>query len=183
MTVIVRRGPDGTHAWSPQRYARTQPAESPVRHQRQECRAAILLQIQRDRAAARRQGLTGQPRAARQPSFGHTGMHWQHRAGLRTGYALPPPSNRQAGSEESAVPYDPTVGGMRRGEGGTVGDVSVAEVAQGVRRLLAAVDSGALSCSAAHRNRLQGAVVALEALVGERVTGRQAPDGGTASPD
>jgi hypothetical protein len=35
-----------------------------------------------------------------------------------------------------------------------------------LRAVLAAIDAGELSCSAAYRNRLQGAVVALEALQG-----------------
>jgi hypothetical protein len=33
-----------------------------------------------------------------------------------------------------------------------------------LRAVLAAIDAGELSCSAAYRNRLQGAVVALESL-------------------
>lgn len=52
------------------------------------------------------------------------------------------------------------------GEGGTVDDRTVAEAAEGVRALLAAVEAGELTCSAAYRNRLQGAVVALESLSG-----------------
>lgn len=48
------------------------------------------------------------------------------------------------------------------GAGGSVGDRTVAEAAASMRRLLAAIDSGELSCSPAYRNRLQGAVVALE---------------------
>lgn len=52
------------------------------------------------------------------------------------------------------------------GEGGSVGDKTVAEVAVSMRRLLAAIEAGELSCSAAYRNRLQGAVVTLEALAG-----------------
>lgn len=50
------------------------------------------------------------------------------------------------------------------GRGGSVDDRTVAEAADGVRRILAAIDAGELSCSAAYRNRLQGAVVALESL-------------------
>jgi hypothetical protein len=50
------------------------------------------------------------------------------------------------------------------GEGGRVDDRTMAESAGGVRRILAAIDAGELSCSAAYRNRLQGAVVALESL-------------------
>jgi hypothetical protein len=45
-----------------------------------------------------------------------------------------------------------------------VDDWTVAEVAASMRRLLAAIDAGELVCSAAYRNRLQGAVVALEAI-------------------
>jgi len=52
------------------------------------------------------------------------------------------------------------------GVGGSVDDLTIAEVAAGARRLLTAVESGELSCSAAFRNRLQGAVLALEALAG-----------------
>jgi hypothetical protein len=50
--------------------------------------------------------------------------------------------------------------------------------------LLAAVNLGELWCSAAYRNRIQGAVVVLEAPAGAEpapVTG-QAPNSGTASP-
>lgn len=50
------------------------------------------------------------------------------------------------------------------GEGGSVDDRTVAEVAASMRRPLAAIDAGRLSCSAAYRNRLQGAVVTLETL-------------------
>ncbi len=39
-----------------------------------------------------------------------------------------------------------------------------AEVAEQLRAVLAAVDDGELSCSAGFRNRLQGAVLALERL-------------------
>jgi hypothetical protein len=42
-----------------------------------------------------------------------------------------------------------------RGKGGSVDDRTVAEVALSMRRFLAAVDAGKLSCSAAYRNRLQ----------------------------
>jgi hypothetical protein len=48
--------------------------------------------------------------------------------------------------------------------GGSVDDRTVAKAAGGVRRILAAIDAGGLSCSAAYRNRLQGAVVALKSL-------------------
>lgn len=53
-----------------------------------------------------------------------------------------------------------------RGEGGSVDDRTVAEVAVSMRSLLAAIERGELSCSAAQRHRLQGAVVTLEALAG-----------------
>jgi len=49
------------------------------------------------------------------------------------------------------------------GRGGNVDDRTVAEAADGVRRILVAIDAGELACSAGYRNRLQGAVVALEA--------------------
>lgn len=61
------------------------------------------------------------------------------------------------------------------GEGGSVDDKTVAEVAAGVRSLLAAIEAGELSCSAAQRHRLQGAVVTLEALAGRPGNGRM-PD-------
>jgi len=51
-----------------------------------------------------------------------------------------------------------------RGEGGTVDDKPIPEVIEGLRAMLAAIDEGRMSCSAGYRNRLQGAVVALEAL-------------------
>jgi len=50
--------------------------------------------------------------------------------------------------------------------GGTVDDKPLPEVIEGLRALLNAIDTGKMSGSAAYRNRLQGAVVALEALVG-----------------
>lgn len=50
------------------------------------------------------------------------------------------------------------------GEGGSVDDRTVAEVAVSMRRLLAAVEVGEIVCSAAQRHRLQGAVVTLETL-------------------
>lgn len=50
------------------------------------------------------------------------------------------------------------------GEGGGVDDVTVAEVATSMRRLLAAINAGELTCPPASRHRLEGAVVALEAL-------------------
>jgi hypothetical protein len=61
------------------------------------------------------------------------------------------------------------------GGGGTVDDRTVAEAAVGVRSVLAAVDAGHFSCSAAYRNRLQGVVVALESLVEGDQTGVIAP--------
>lgn len=56
---------------------------------------------------------------------------------------------------------------MSRGEGGSVDDRTVAEVAASMRRLLGAIDVGELSCSPAYRNRLQGAVVALESIAAD----------------
>jgi hypothetical protein len=56
-------------------------------------------------------------------------------------------------------------------KGGTVDDCTVAEAAAGMRSVLAAIDAVELACSAAYRNRLQGAVVALESLA------RDDPDG------
>jgi hypothetical protein len=50
------------------------------------------------------------------------------------------------------------------GEGGSVDDKTLREVAVSMRRLLAAIDADELVCSAAYRNRLQGAVVVLESL-------------------
>jgi hypothetical protein len=66
------------------------------------------------------------------------------------------------------------------GEGGSVDDRTVAEAAGGVRRVLAAIDAGELSCSAAYRNRLQGAVVALEGLARNDQTSVTAPVASTA---
>jgi hypothetical protein len=45
-----------------------------------------------------------------------------------------------------------------------VDDLTLVDVVGSMRRLLAAIDAGQLSCSAAYRNRLQGAVVALDVL-------------------
>lgn len=56
---------------------------------------------------------------------------------------------------------------MSRGEGRSVDDRTVAEVAVSMRRLLAAVDAGELSYSPGYRNRLQGAVVALESVAAD----------------
>lgn len=50
------------------------------------------------------------------------------------------------------------------GEGGSVDDRTVAEVAVLMRRLLAAINAGELTCAPASRHRLAGAVVTLEAL-------------------
>jgi hypothetical protein len=61
-----------------------------------------------------------------------------------------------------------------------VDDRTVAEAAWGVRRILAAIDAGELSCSAAYRNRLQGAVVALESLVRDDQMSVTAPPESTA---
>lgn len=52
----------------------------------------------------------------------------------------------------------------------------LASVVESLRRVLASIDTGQLSCSAAYRNRLQGAVVALESLAeGEREETGEAP--------
>jgi len=61
------------------------------------------------------------------------------------------------------------------GVGGTM-----AEAAAGIRLVLAAIDAGELSCSAAYRNRLQGAVVALESLARGDQTGVTVPPESTA---
>lgn len=50
------------------------------------------------------------------------------------------------------------------GEGESVDDKTVAEVAVSMRRLLAAINGGELTCPPASRHRLEGAVVALDAL-------------------
>jgi len=47
--------------------------------------------------------------------------------------------------------------------GGTVNDKTIPEILMGLRALLQAIDDGRMSCSAAYRNRLRGAVLALEA--------------------
>jgi hypothetical protein len=49
-----------------------------------------------------------------------------------------------------------------------------------LRAALAAIDAGKLSCSAAYRNRLQGAVVALESLARSDQTNVTAPPESTA---
>lgn len=71
------------------------------------------------------------------------------------------------------------------GEGGCVDDRTVAVAAGLMRGVLCLLDAGRLSCSAAYRNRLEGAVVAMEALTGgdpdpPEVTGR-VRDAGRAS--
>lgn len=53
---------------------------------------------------------------------------------------------------------------MPMGEGGGVDDRTLVEVAASMRGLLAAIDAGEMSCTPAYRNRLQGAVVALEGV-------------------
>lgn len=50
------------------------------------------------------------------------------------------------------------------GEGGTVDDRTLTEIAGSMRRMLGAIEAGELTCSAAQRHRFQGVVVALEAL-------------------
>lgn len=50
------------------------------------------------------------------------------------------------------------------GEGGTVDDKTMAEVAVSMRRLLGAVAAGELTCPPASRHRLEGMVIVLEAL-------------------
>ena len=52
------------------------------------------------------------------------------------------------------------------GEGGSVHDKATPEVAASMRRLLAAIDAGQISCSKGYRRQLHGAVVALEAMAG-----------------
>jgi hypothetical protein len=48
------------------------------------------------------------------------------------------------------------------GAGGTVDNKPLTEVIEGLRALLKAIEAGRLSRSAAYRNRLHGAVVALD---------------------
>lgn len=64
------------------------------------------------------------------------------------------------------------------GEGGSVDDRTVAEVAVSMRRLLGAVTAGELTCPLASRHRLEGIVVALEAMSSRPQTNvsRQAPE-------
>lgn len=54
------------------------------------------------------------------------------------------------------------------GEGGSVDDRTAAEVASGVRKLLDEINAGELTCPQASRHRLEGAVVALEAMADSR---------------
>jgi hypothetical protein len=56
------------------------------------------------------------------------------------------------------------------GEGGSVDDRTVAEVAEGMWTLLAAVHDGRLECPPARRHRLEGAAVALETLAARTQT-------------
>ncbi|HEY3689676.1 MAG TPA: hypothetical protein VGL46_05160 [Pseudonocardiaceae bacterium] len=56
------------------------------------------------------------------------------------------------------------------GEGGSVDDRTVAEVAVGMRTLLAAIGEGRLECPPARRYRLEGAAVALEAVAARTQT-------------
>jgi hypothetical protein len=51
----------------------------------------------------------------------------------------------------------------------------LASVVDSLRAVLTAIDAGELSCSAAYRNRVQGAVVALESLAREAQTDGAAP--------
>lgn len=60
-------------------------------------------------------------------------------------------------------------------EGGSVDDRTVAEVAVSMRRLLAAITAGELTCPPASRHRLEGAVVALEALAAGPQTSESGP--------
>ncbi len=50
------------------------------------------------------------------------------------------------------------------GEGGSVRDKAAPEVAASMRRLLAAIDAGQMSCSKGYRTQLHGAIVVLEAM-------------------
>ena len=64
------------------------------------------------------------------------------------------------------------------GEGGSVDDKTVAEVAVSMRRLLAAIEAGELACPPVCRHRLEVAVVTLEALAACPQTSvfRQSPE-------
>jgi hypothetical protein len=50
------------------------------------------------------------------------------------------------------------------GVGGSVDDKTIAEVATSMRSLLAAINAGELTCPPASRHRLEGMVIALEAM-------------------
>ena len=54
------------------------------------------------------------------------------------------------------------------GEGGSVDDKTVAEVIEGLRALLAAIDAGKVAASEAQRAYLAGAADALDAIAGDR---------------
>jgi hypothetical protein len=53
---------------------------------------------------------------------------------------------------------------MARGEGGTVDDRTIEEVAEGVRALLVAVDAGEIEVTVAQRAYLEGTVDTLTAI-------------------
>lgn len=57
---------------------------------------------------------------------------------------------------------------MTEDQSGTDTAALAAETAIHLRTLLADIEAGELGCSAAYRNRVQGAVLALETLTGER---------------
>jgi hypothetical protein len=61
------------------------------------------------------------------------------------------------------------------GEGGSIDDRTVAEVAGETRVLLDAITSGQLTCAPASRHRLKGMVVALEAISARPETGDYVP--------
>ena len=64
------------------------------------------------------------------------------------------------------------------GEGGSIDGRTVAEVAVSLRALLGVVTSGQLTCPPASKHRLEGMVVALEALAARSQTSvfRQSPE-------
>lgn len=49
-------------------------------------------------------------------------------------------------------------------EGGSVHDKAAPEVAASMRRLLAVIDAGQMSCSKGYRRQLHGAIVVLEGM-------------------
>jgi hypothetical protein len=55
-----------------------------------------------------------------------------------------------------------------RGEGGSVDDLSIADVAASTRQLLAAVQAGELPATPATRHWLAGAVAALEQVAADQ---------------